>query len=240
MIALFAKLPYRFLMNVGDYIGEYSECAGQRAPGILVPAAGGHTARRPVHPSRRQQFSFNEALFFGKPAHDHAVLLGRTGQCRAHPRHRLWRPAAALRLDRRAALRHAIARLIADQPMKKRLAEVAKHMQAAKGTEKAAAHPRRDRDQGELQAVTDTLKSSAPHIYDPVSLQRPRGLGRAAELHRRRVEVERPPAVQGPEQRAGNGRVGGARPAPGRCRSRATSSAISSPAARPTGATTAR
>jgi Glycosyl transferases, related to UDP-glucuronosyltransferase len=24
MIALFAKLPYRFLMNLGDYIGEYA------------------------------------------------------------------------------------------------------------------------------------------------------------------------------------------------------------------------
>ena len=30
-------------------------CAGQRASGILVPAAGGHSACRPVHPSRRQQ-----------------------------------------------------------------------------------------------------------------------------------------------------------------------------------------
>jgi UDP:flavonoid glycosyltransferase YjiC (YdhE family) len=32
----------------------------------------------------------------------------------------------------------AIARLIADQPMKKKLGEIARHMQAAKGTEKAA------------------------------------------------------------------------------------------------------
>ena len=35
-------------------------------------------------------------------------------------------------------LANAIARLIADQPMKKRLAEISRHMQSAKGTEKAA------------------------------------------------------------------------------------------------------
>ena len=99
MIALFAKLPYRFLMNVGDYIGEYTGRARQCASGILVPAAGGHPARRSLYPSRRQQQLQRGAVLREAGPH-HAVLLGRSGQCRAHPRHRLRRPAAALCLDR--------------------------------------------------------------------------------------------------------------------------------------------
>ena len=68
MIALFAKLPYRFLMNVGDYIGEYSRTC--RATCIWKswfpqPAVIPHVDLFIHHGGNN---SFNEALFFGKPA----------------------------------------------------------------------------------------------------------------------------------------------------------------------------
>ena len=136
MIGVFAKLPYRFLMNVGDYIGEYKDVP----PNVHLeswypqPAVIPHVDLFIHHGGNN---SFNEALYFGKPALimpfcwdglDNAARIHDTGYGDQLPRY-TWTDEE---------LANAVARLIADQPMKKRLAEVSRHMQAAKGTEKAA------------------------------------------------------------------------------------------------------
>jgi MGT family glycosyltransferase len=136
MTGVFAKLPYRFLMNVGDYIGEYKNVP----PNVHLeswypqPAVIPHVDLFIHHGGNN---SFNEALFFGKPALimpfcwdglDNAARIHDTAYGDQLPRY-TWTDEQ---------LGRAIARLIADQPMKKKLAEIARHMQAAKGTEKAA------------------------------------------------------------------------------------------------------
>src|SRR6185503_14271475 len=67
MIALFARLPYRFLMNVGDYIGEYKDVPGNvhLESWFPQPAVIPHVDLFIHHGGNN---SFNEALFFGKPA----------------------------------------------------------------------------------------------------------------------------------------------------------------------------
>jgi UDP:flavonoid glycosyltransferase YjiC (YdhE family) len=81
--------------------------------------------------------SFNEALYFGKPAIimpfcwdglDNAARIHDTGYGEQLPRY-TWTEEQ---------LTGTIARLLNDQAMKTRLVAIAKHMQAAKGTEKAA------------------------------------------------------------------------------------------------------
>lgn len=136
MIILFAKLPYRFLMNVGDYIGEYFDVP----PNVHLeswypqPAVVPHVDLFIHHGGNN---SFNEALFFGKPALilpfcwdglDNAKRITDTGYGLDLPRY-TWTDDE---------LSGAIAKLIADQDMKKRLSELSAHMQAAKGTDKAA------------------------------------------------------------------------------------------------------
>ena len=136
LIASFARLPYRFLMNVGDYIGEYSDVPGnvhleswypQPAVVPLVDLFIHHGGNN----------SFNEALFFGKPAIimpfcwdglDNAARIHDTGSGDQLPRY-AWNEAD---------LAGTIDRLLKDQAMAARLAAVAEHMQAAKGTDKAA------------------------------------------------------------------------------------------------------
>jgi UDP:flavonoid glycosyltransferase YjiC (YdhE family) len=81
--------------------------------------------------------SFNEALYFGKPAIimpfcwdglDNAARIHDTGYGDQLPRYTWTEPELA----------EMIARLLADRAMRQRLAAVSKHMQAAKGTDKAA------------------------------------------------------------------------------------------------------
>jgi MGT family glycosyltransferase len=136
MIALFGTLPYRFLMNVGDYIDSYAGVPGNvhlekwyPQPAVipqveLVIHHGGNN-------------SFNEALYFGKPAIimpycwdglDNATRIDDTGYGAKLPRYtwtddQMW---------------STIERLITDEAMKARLAEVSRSMQAARGAEKAA------------------------------------------------------------------------------------------------------
>jgi MGT family glycosyltransferase len=136
MIALFAKLPYRFLMNVGDHIGDYA-----------APPANVHLASWYPQPAVIPEVdlvihhggnnSFNEALYFGKPALimpycwdglDNAARIADTGYGAELPRYK-W-------TDRQLA--GTIAGLLADRPMARRLATLSRHMQKAKGTEKAA------------------------------------------------------------------------------------------------------
>jgi MGT family glycosyltransferase len=136
LIASFARLPYRFLMNVGDYIGEYSDVPGnvhleswypQPAVVPLVDLFIHHGGNN----------SFNEALFFGKPAIimpfcwdglDNAARIHDTGYGDQLPRY-TWTEAE---------LAGMIDRLLKDKAMAARLAAVSRHMQAAKGTDKAA------------------------------------------------------------------------------------------------------
>src|SRR5215468_5247474 len=136
MIAVFGELPYRFLMNVGPHVDQYTNVPGnvhldkwypQPAVIPLVDLVIHHGGNN----------SFNEALYFGKPAIimpycwdglDNATRIDDTGYGAKLPRYtwtddQLW---------------STIDRLITDEAMKARLAEVSRSMQAAKGTEKAA------------------------------------------------------------------------------------------------------
>jgi MGT family glycosyltransferase len=136
MIALFGRLPYRFLMNVGDHIGQYSDVP----PNVHLekwypqPAVIPHVSLFIHHGGNN---SFNEALYFGKPAIimpycwdglDNATRIDDTGYGAKLPRY-VW-------TDEQFA--GTIKRLIEDKAMQGRLASVAKSMQAAKGTDKAA------------------------------------------------------------------------------------------------------
>ena len=136
MIKLFGTLPYRFLMNVGDYIDRYESVPGNvhlekwyPQPAVIPQVDlfihhGGNN-------------SFNEALFFGKPAIimpycwdglDNATRIADTGYGAKLPRYSWTDDQMWLTIEQ----------LITDQAMKTRLAEVSRSMQAAKGTEKAA------------------------------------------------------------------------------------------------------
>lgn len=136
LIAVFSKLPYRFLMNVGDYIGEYSDVP----PNVHLeswypqPAVIPH-ADLVIHHGGNN--SFNESLYFGKPAIimpfcwdglDNAARIHDTGYGEQLPRY-AWTEEQ---------MSSTIARLLADQAMRGRLAQLSAHMQAARGTEKAA------------------------------------------------------------------------------------------------------
>lgn len=136
LIAAFAKLPYRFLMNVGDYIDEYKDVPGNvhLEKWYPQPAVIPHVDLFIHHGGNN---SFNEALYFGKPAIimpfcwdglDNAARIHDTGYGEQLPRY-TWTEEQ---------LSACIARLLGDATMKTRLQAVAKHMQAAQGTEKAA------------------------------------------------------------------------------------------------------
>ena len=136
LIAAFAKLPYRFLMNVGDYLGEYSDIP----PNVRLEKWYPQPAVVPlvdlfIHHGGNN--SFNEALYFGKPAIimpfcwdglDNAARIHDTGYGAQLPRY-TWTEAE---------LAGTIERLLQDRAMQARLAALSKHMQAAKGTDKAA------------------------------------------------------------------------------------------------------
>lgn len=136
LIASFAKLPYRFLMNVGDYIDQYKDVPGNvhLEKWYPQPAVIPHIDLFIHHGGNN---SFNEALYFGKPAIimpfcwdglDNAARIHDTGYGEQLPRY-TWTDEQ---------LGACVARLLGDQAMKLRLAAIAKHMQAAKGTEKAS------------------------------------------------------------------------------------------------------
>ena len=136
LIACFAKLPYRFLMNVGDYIDEYKDVPGNvhLEKWYPQPAVIPHVDLFIHHGGNN---SFNEALYFGKPAIimpfcwdglDNAARIHDTGYGEQLPRY-TWTEEQ---------VSSCIARLLGDAAMKTRLQAIAKHMQAAQGTEKAA------------------------------------------------------------------------------------------------------
>ncbi len=136
MIALFARLPYRFLMNVGDYKGEYGEPpANVRLESWFPqPAVLPHVDLFIHHGGNN---SFNEALYFGKPA----LIMpfcwdGLDNAQRIHDTKYGEKLARYEWTD--AELAAAIRRLIEDKALKTRLAAVSRHMKNAKGVEKAA------------------------------------------------------------------------------------------------------
>lgn len=137
IIATIGRLPYRALVNVGDYIGEYSDIPGNVVidswfpqPSVIpmVDAVIHHGGNN----------SFTECLYFGKPAiimpyvwdgHDNATRVDETGHGFHLPRYD-WTDA-----DLAAKLQACLS----DPAMKARLAATSAHMQSRNGQQKAAA-----------------------------------------------------------------------------------------------------
>ncbi len=136
IIGVLAGLPYRALINVGDYLEAYE-----------APPANVHLASWYPQPSVLPRVdavlhhggnnSFTECLYFGKPAlilpyvwdgHDNATRVQETGH--------------GLKMHRSewtdAELAQALETLVTDQAMHAKLAATSAHMQAEHGRKKAA------------------------------------------------------------------------------------------------------
>jgi len=136
IIAALAKLPYRALVNVGDYPDSYQ-----------APPPNVHLDTWYPQPSVISQVdavihhggnnSFTECLYFGKPAlilpyvwdgHDNATRVQETGH--------------GLKMDRYvwndADLAQALETLLTDAAMHAKLRQTSAHMQARDGAQKAA------------------------------------------------------------------------------------------------------
>lgn len=136
LIATFAKLPYRALVNVGDYIEQYTEMPGNvhlarwfPQPSVLplVDVAIHHGGNN----------SFNECLYFGKPAiimpfvwdgHDNATRLDETRHGFYQHRYNWTDVDIAAKLEA----------CLTDPTIKANLARTSAHMQARHGPTKAA------------------------------------------------------------------------------------------------------
>jgi UDP:flavonoid glycosyltransferase YjiC (YdhE family) len=137
LIAAFAKLPYRALFNVGDYLGEYE-----------TPPPNVHLASWYPQPSvipmvdavihHGGNNSFTECLYFGKPAiimpyvwdgHDNATRVHETRHGLKMPRYDWTETDLARNLET----------LLNDPVMKGNLERASAHMRGRSGTEKAAA-----------------------------------------------------------------------------------------------------
>ena len=138
VIAALGALPYKALVNVGDYIDDY---AADAMPGNV------HIAAWYPQPSVIEQAdlvihhggnnSFTECLYYGKPAiimpycwdgHDNATRVRETGHGRELARYQ-WSDAD---------LGGAIAGCLGDSAMADKLAATSAHMKAADGRRKAA------------------------------------------------------------------------------------------------------
>ena len=136
IIAALGASRFRALVNVGDYMAEYSDvppnvhlASWYPQPSVIpqVDAAIHHGGNN----------SFTECLYFGKPAlimpyvwdgHDNAMRVQETGHGEKFPRYD-WTPDQLLA---------ALERIIADPATKARLAATSAHMRARSGPEKAA------------------------------------------------------------------------------------------------------
>ena len=136
LIRVLGGLPYRALVNVGDYLAEYDEppdnvhlAAWYPQPSVLpqVDAVIHHGGNN----------SFTECLYFGKPAlimpyvwdgHDNATRVEETGH--------------GLKIDRYAwsdqELAGVLERLLGDRAMARKLARTSARMRAADGRRRAA------------------------------------------------------------------------------------------------------
>ncbi|MBX3567201.1 MAG: glycosyltransferase [Rhizobiaceae bacterium] len=136
IIAAIGNSPYRALVNVGDYKGEYADLPGN----VIVDGWFPQPSVIPqvdavIHHGGNN--SFTECLYFGKPAiimpyvwdgHDNATRVQETGHGFKMPRYE-WSDADLL---------GKIETCLTDPAMKARLAATSKHMQAQNGPEKAA------------------------------------------------------------------------------------------------------
>jgi UDP:flavonoid glycosyltransferase YjiC (YdhE family) len=136
LITTIGKLPYRALVNVGDYKDQYENLPGNvivdswfPQPSVIpqVDAAIHHGGNN----------SFTECLYFGKPAiimpyvwdgHDNATRVDETGHGFKMPRYDWTDADLAAKLDA----------CINNSTMKTRLAATSAHMQARNGPKKAA------------------------------------------------------------------------------------------------------
>jgi MGT family glycosyltransferase len=136
MITLFANLPYRFLMNVGDYIEEYSDIPTNihLSQWFPQPSVLPHIDLFIHHGGNN---SFNEALYFGKPAiimpfcwdgHDNAQRIQDTGYGLKLPRY-AWQDEDLVQ---------ALDSLLNDSQKAEKLQAISQHMQQADGRQKAA------------------------------------------------------------------------------------------------------
>jgi MGT family glycosyltransferase len=136
LIAALGQMPLRALVNVGDYLDQYTDVP----PNVIVDRWFPQPSVIPkvdavIHHGGNN--SFTECLYFGKPAlilpyvwdgHDNATRVQETGH--------------GFRLDRYDwtddELRDRIARMLTDRSMKARLARTSKAMRARHGPTKAA------------------------------------------------------------------------------------------------------
>ena len=136
LIATIGKLPYRALVNVGDYRDQYADLPGNVVidswfpqPSVIpqVDAVIHHGGNN----------SFTECLYFGKPAiimpyvwdgHDNATRVDETGHGFKMPRYDWTDADLAAKLDQ----------CVNDAAMKARLAAASAHMQSRSGPQKAA------------------------------------------------------------------------------------------------------
>lgn len=137
LIATIGKLPYRALVNVGDYKEQYSDLPGNIVieswfpqPSVIpqIDAAIHHGGNN----------SFTECLYFGKPAiimpyvwdgHDNATRVDETGHGFKMPRYDWTDDELAAKLEA----------CISDPKMKAKLEATSAHMQSQNGPQKAAA-----------------------------------------------------------------------------------------------------
>lgn len=136
LIELIGTLPYRALLSVGERMDDYADLPGNVhvAPWYPQPSVIPQVDLVIHHGGNN---SFNEALYFGKPAivmpfvwdgHDNAQRVEDTGFGARLPRYDWTDEAFAGTVDR----------LLSDEAMQRRLAEVSAHMQRQDGRAKAA------------------------------------------------------------------------------------------------------
>lgn len=136
LIATIGELPYRALVNVGDYKDTYQDVPGNVVieswfpqPSVIpqVDAVIHHGGNN----------SFTECLYFGKPAiimpyvwdgHDNATRVDETGHGFKMPRYDWTMEELAAKLDF----------MINDRAMQEKLAATSRHMQSQDGPQKAA------------------------------------------------------------------------------------------------------
>ncbi|MBS7538010.1 nucleotide disphospho-sugar-binding domain-containing protein [Ancylobacter lacus] len=136
LIATIGTLPYRALVNVGDYKDQYADVP----PNVVIDSWFPQPSVIPqvdavIHHGGNN--SFTECLFFGKPAiimpyvwdgHDNATRVEETGHGFRMPRYDWTDADLAARLEA----------CITDPAMKAKLAATSAHMQARNGQKKAA------------------------------------------------------------------------------------------------------
>jgi MGT family glycosyltransferase len=136
MIKAFGKSPHRYLMNVGDHKAKYEDVPGN----VILESWFPQPAVVPqadlfIHHGGNN--SFNEALYFGKPALIMPYCWDGLDNARRIEDTRL-----GARLPRydwsESELIGTIDRLLSDGEMHRRLEDLGRHMRAADGRHKAA------------------------------------------------------------------------------------------------------